>query len=111
VAVVIYLDGPQFLGLENNSIDGEFCRPQWFRSAVPDSCEIDQMEYQNSREPIAKSLTTLQEKGLLQIWDGMDSLSCNGKTCSATYMADSNHLLLGYAWYITRKYLPSLSWR
>ena len=96
--VIIYMDGPQFPGLDV----GALCTKEWFRPNIPQQCLRSKSQYLETRMPIERALYTLESKGIVRIWDGMQWSDCAGDTCVASKMSDSNHFIDWYTWVVMR---------
>jgi peptidoglycan/LPS O-acetylase OafA/YrhL len=97
-SVIVYMDGPQFPGLDV----GALCTKEWFRPNIPQQCLRSKSQYLETRMPIERALYTLESKGIVRIWDGMQWSDCAGDTCVASKMSDSNHFIDWYTWVVIR---------
>ncbi len=96
--VVTYLDGVQYPGLAV----GALCTEEWFRPRIPKTCYRSKSQYLATRSPIEGAMRTLQEKGLLRIWDGVRFSQCDVDNCIGTRMSDSNHFIDWFTWAVVR---------
>ena len=94
--VITYIDGVQFPGLNV----GALCTQEWFRPNIPQQCIRSKSQYLETRMPIEGALRTLESKGIVQVWDGMQWSDCAGDTCVASKMSDSNHLIDWHTWVV-----------
>ena len=94
--VIAYIDGLQFPGLNV----GALCTQEWFRPNIPQQCIRSKSQYLETRMPIERALRTLESKGIVQVWDGMQWSDCAGDTCVASKMSDSNHFIDWYTWVV-----------
>jgi peptidoglycan/LPS O-acetylase OafA/YrhL len=94
--VIAYIDGLQFPGLNV----GALCTQEWFRPNIPQQCIRSKSQYLETRMPIERALRTLESKGIVQVWDGMQWSDCVGDTCVASKMSDSNHFIDWYTWVV-----------
>ena len=96
--VITYIDGLQFPGL----VVGALCTQEWFRPNIPQQCLRSKSQYLETRMPIERALQTMESKGIIQVWDGMQWSDCAGDTCVASKMSDSNHFIDWYTWVVMR---------
>lgn len=96
--VITYMDGLQFPGLDV----GALCTKEWFRPNIPQHCLRSKSQYLETRMPIERALYTLESKGIVRVWDGMQWSDCAGDTCVASKMSDSNHFIDWYTWVVMR---------
>lgn len=96
--VVSYLDGLLFPELDV----GALCSREWFRPTIPSKCYRDKSTYLKSRLPLEKAMNILEVKGVIQVWDGMQWSDCDGDTCVASRMSDSNHYIDWYSWVVVK---------
>ena len=94
--VIAHIDGLQFPGLNI----GALCTQEWFRPNIPQQCLRSKSQYLETRMPIERALRTLESKGIVQVWDGMQWSDCVGDTCVASKMSDSNHFIDWYTWVV-----------
>ncbi len=107
VDVIVYLDSAQFYEIHTENVDTALCVEEWYRPYIPAACEIDKNEFISNRKSIFERLKILESEGLLVVWDGVENLICNDEKCSAVFMADSNHFLHSYSWFLSWQFFQS----
>jgi len=102
-AVVIYLNGPRFTGLEG-TIEG-YCTPQWFKPLMDPSCSVAAEAFLAPRRRDFAALYQWADGDRRIIWDGVDETTCGPTNCQAQHYKDEAHFRSYYANYLVHLFM------
>lgn len=101
--VIIYLNAPNFPGLEG--VSEGFCFPQWYKPNLSQACRINAKIFQSKRSQDLAWIYRWADGKQKRIWDGIDPSSCDDQFCHATHYKDETHFLDYYAAYIFERFI------